>query len=61
MYGDEHIGIVAVGNGGTLAQLDELILFSRVDHFHIGKVFLDICSKLERDSQIERLFVGHLA
>ena len=59
--GDEHVGIVTIGDGSTLTQLDELVRLAGIDHLHIGKVFFDIRPKLERDGQIQRLLGGHLA
>ena len=55
MDGDEHIGVVAVGDGGTLAQFDELVGLASVNHLHVGQVLLNVGTQLERDGKVEFL------
>ena len=61
MDGDEHVGIVAVGDGGALAQLDEFVGLARVDHLHVGQVLLDVGPELLGHGQIDGFLGGHLA
>ena len=60
MDGDEHVGVVAVGDGGAFAQFNELVRRARVNHLHIGHILTDVVAQLERDSQIEFLLSGFL-
>ena len=58
MDGDEHVGVVAVGDGRALAQIDELVGLARIDHFHVGHVFLNIGTQFLGHGQIDSLLGG---
>ena len=61
MDGNEHISVVAVGDGGSLAQLDELVGVSCIYDLDIRQVLLDIVAQLERHGQVEVFLFAILA
>ena len=61
MDGDEHVGAVAVGDGGTLTQLNELVGAAGIDDLHVGQVLLDVVTELQCHGQVNGLFGGQLA
>ena len=51
--GDEHVGIVAVGDGGTLVQRHEHVTLTGIDHLDIREVLLDIVTRQQGHCQIQ--------
>ena len=61
MYADKHVGLVAVGNVGTLVQGDEDVGLARIDHLHVGAVLLHIAAEGQGHVQVDGLLLGIFA
>ena len=61
VYGNEEVGLVAVGDVGAALQRNEDIFLARVHHFHVGAVVLHEFAESERDIQVDILFLAIFA
>ena len=61
MHGDKEVGLIPVGNLGTLPQLKELVGLAGVDDPHVGTVLLNDTAKSQCIAQGQRLLLGDFA
>ena len=57
MYADKHVGLIPVGNSGTLMQRDKHIRLTCIDDLHVRTVLLHITSKSQCHLQIDVLLI----
>ena len=61
VYGDEEVGLVAVGNVGSLMERDKDVGFACVYDFHLWAVVLHESSEGERHVEVDILLLGESA